>query len=284
MRRDRARRDAREQALLVEQLARPDDRVAVRDEDLPVEQREVDDRRDEAVVERAQALDRLALHRLGGDDLHAVAELLLEAAAVAHQRAAGAEPGDEGVDLPVELVEDLERRPVVVRARVGLVAVLVGHVVRGVGGGHLERHRDRAVRALVAGRVDDLGAVHLEQLGALGRDVVRHHDLERVALARADHRERDAGVARGRLEDRLARADQALLLGVLDHRAGDAVLDRAGRVLRLELGPDADAGLRATAAGARRAACCRSPGRGRRSDRRTAGSPTGRRGTSLQEV
>ena len=61
-----------------------------------------------------------------------VAELLLQAAAVAHQRAAGAEAGDERADL-VELLEDLRRRAVVVRARVGLVAVLVGHVVRGVG-------------------------------------------------------------------------------------------------------------------------------------------------------
>ena len=32
-------------------------------------------------------------------------------------------------------------------------------------------------------------------------------------------------------------------LGVLDHRARDAILDRAGRVARLELGPDAHAGL-----------------------------------------
>jgi len=38
-------------------------------DDLPVEHGEVDDRRDEAVVERAQALHGLALHRLGGDDL-----------------------------------------------------------------------------------------------------------------------------------------------------------------------------------------------------------------------
>src|SRR4051812_17852088 len=36
--RDRARRDAGEDALLVEQLARPDDRVAAGDEDLPVQQ------------------------------------------------------------------------------------------------------------------------------------------------------------------------------------------------------------------------------------------------------
>ena len=108
--------------------------------------------------------------------------------------------------------------------------------------------RDGAVGALVAGRVDDLGAVHLQQLRALGRHVVGHDDLERVALARADHRQRDAGVAGRRLEDRLAGPDRALLLGVLDQRARDAVLDRAGRVVRLELGPDAHARLRATAA------------------------------------
>ena len=39
--------------------------------------------------------------------LHGVAELLLEAPAVAHQRAAGAEAGDERGDLAVELLEDL---------------------------------------------------------------------------------------------------------------------------------------------------------------------------------
>ena len=37
--------------------------------------------------------------------------------------------------------------------------------------------------------------------------------------------------------------DRALLLGVLDQRARDAVLDRAGRVVGLELGPDAHARL-----------------------------------------
>ncbi len=39
-------------------------------------------------------------------------------------------------------------------------------------------------------------------------------------------------------------AERALLLGVLDQRARDAILDRAGRVARLELRPDAHAGLR----------------------------------------
>src|SRR3954447_22494183 len=91
---DRAGRHAREDALFVEELLGPDDPVAVRDEDLPVEQRDVDDRRDEAVVQRAKALDVLALERLRRDDLGRRV-VLLEAAAVPHQRAAGAEPGDE---------------------------------------------------------------------------------------------------------------------------------------------------------------------------------------------
>src|SRR5689334_7737481 len=56
---DRAGADTREDALLVKQLLRPYDRVAVGDEDLPVEQAEVDDRRDEAVIEAAQALHGL---------------------------------------------------------------------------------------------------------------------------------------------------------------------------------------------------------------------------------
>src|SRR4051794_38289449 len=60
---DRPRGDAGEDALLVEEAPRPHDRVVVGDEDLPVQQPEVDDRRDEAVVERAQALHGLAPHR-----------------------------------------------------------------------------------------------------------------------------------------------------------------------------------------------------------------------------
>src|SRR3954451_22175439 len=94
-RRDGARGDAGEDALLVEQPACPHDRVVVGDEDLPVQQGEVDDRRDEAVVERAQALHGLALHRLGRDELDGVAQLLLEPAAHAHQRPARAEPSHE---------------------------------------------------------------------------------------------------------------------------------------------------------------------------------------------
>ena len=197
---------------------------------------------DEAVVERAQPVDVLALHRLGGDDPGGRV-VLFEAAAVAHQRAPGAEPADEGGDA-VELLEDLYRGAVVVGERVGLVAVLVGHEVGGVALGHLERLGDRPVGALRPLRVDDLGPVHAQQLGPLGGHVVGHHGGEWIALATADHRQRDPGVAGGRLDQRLPGADRSLRLGPVDHRLGDAILDRAGRVAALELGVDADAGAR----------------------------------------
>src|ERR1700690_3229136 len=87
--RDRAGGHTGEDALLFEQPTRPSDRVAVGHEDLAVEHAEIDDRRYEAVVQRAQALHRLTLHRFGGDDLDGAAERLLQPSPVAHQRPAG---------------------------------------------------------------------------------------------------------------------------------------------------------------------------------------------------
>ena len=94
----RARRHAREHAAVVEQSSQPLDRLARPHDELPVEDGGVEDRRHEAVVERAQSLHQLARRRLDRDDLH-LGLLLLEVATDAHQRAAGAEAGDEDVDL-----------------------------------------------------------------------------------------------------------------------------------------------------------------------------------------
>ncbi len=65
--------------------------------------------------------------------------------------------------------------------------------------------------------------------------------MQAVALGRRHERERDAGVAAGRLDDRAAGRQQAAALGVLDHGDRDAVLDAAARVARLELGQQARA-------------------------------------------
>src|SRR6266508_205453 len=56
-----------------------------------------------------------------------------------------------------------------------------------------------------------------------------------MALQLRDECERDPGVAAGWLEQLAPRLDLARALRRLDHRFGDAVLDRAGRVLAFEL-------------------------------------------------
>src|SRR5690606_12936795 len=81
------------------------------------------DGRDVALVQVPQALDPLAERRLDGHHLD-VGVLLLEVAPDAHQRAGGAEPGDEVRDLGA-VPPDLRARALVVGPGVGLVGVLV---------------------------------------------------------------------------------------------------------------------------------------------------------------
>ena len=90
---------------------------------------------DEALVEVAQAVDQLAVPRLGRDDPH-LGLVLAEEPADAHQGAGGAEPGDEVGDRR-QVGEQLGAGALVVREGVGLVAVLVEHHPVGVLGGDL---------------------------------------------------------------------------------------------------------------------------------------------------
>ena len=59
------------------------------------------------------------------------------------------------------------------------------------------------------------------------------------AFCKPDHRKADPRVARGGLDDGGApRRDLAAVLGALDHRERDPVLDGAARVLHLQLEED----------------------------------------------
>ena len=98
--------------------------------------------------------------------------LLLEVPTGAHQRAAGAEAGDEVGDLGA-VAQDLRAGALVVGQRVGVVAVLVQEAPLGMLGGQLLGPPHGAVAALLAGREDHLGAEHLEHLAALDRDAAR---------------------------------------------------------------------------------------------------------------
>ena len=138
--------------------------------------------------------------------------------------------------------EQLGAGALLVREGVGLVAVLVEHHPVGVLARDLLGDAHGLVGAAGGGRGDDLGAPHAQQLAPLLGGVLGHHADDAVALELGRHRQRDAGVAAGRLEDRAAGTQGAVLLGLLDHPQRRPVLDGAGRVAVLELGPEAYVG------------------------------------------
>ncbi len=158
-----------------------------------------------------------------------------------------------------QVAQQLRAGALVVRLGVGRVAVLVEHHPVRILLGELLGGCDRLVRTAGRRRGDDPRAEHLEQLAPLDRGVLRHHAHQPVAAQLGHHRQRDAGVARGRLEDRAARRQPAVGLRRAHHGERGAVLDRTGRVAVLELGPQPDRDARppsgATGAAARRAGC-----------------------------
>ena len=180
----------------------------------------------------------LAEHRRGRgldrDDLH-VGLLLFQILADARHGAAGADAGDEDVHRAVGILPDLRARVGLVRRGVRGVDELAGdEAVRDLGG-ELIRLGDRALHALRALGEHELGAVRLHELAALDGHGLGHDDDDAIAARRRDRRQTDAGVAAGGLDDDGVRLQDALRLGLVDHRLGDAVLDRAGGVEVLQL-------------------------------------------------
>ena len=165
-------------------------------------------------------------------------EYLREEAPEPGQRAARADADDHRVDVAVELFPEFRPGRRLVRERVGRIGELVD-VERA---GRLRRDLFRHVLVIfrmpladVGARQPDFGAQRPQMLHLLARHLVGHDQHDAVALRDADLREAEPGVAGGRLDDRAALLQPAVLLGVGDHRQRDAVLDRAARILALEL-------------------------------------------------
>ena len=195
----------------------------------------------------ARLRDAAAEHRrvvgLARDDAR-VGARLLQRARDALQRAAGAEARDPVVEpLAGEVGEDLLRRRARVHVGVGFVLELPAEEPA-VRLGELDGLREHAAALLRRRREHDLGAEEAHQLAALDAEVLGHHDDERIALLRADHREPDAGVAARGLDDRLAGLQRAASLGALDDGPRQAVLDRAHRIEGLDLDVHVHAGRR----------------------------------------
>ena len=84
----------------------------------------------------------------------------------------------------------------------------------------------------------EFGAKGPHRLRTLDRQVLRHDQHHAVAADRRRHGQRDAGVAGGGLDQRVAGADLASLLGAADHGDGRAVLHRSRGVVAFELAQD----------------------------------------------
>ena len=175
---------------------------------------------------------------LDGDDADAVAELLAQQLADAGDGPAGADGGDEGVDLAAGGLNDLAGGRAAVDVGVGGVLELLGHKDVGLGLGELAGGEDGAGHALDGRGQVDLGAEAFEEAAALDGHVFGHGEDEAIALHRGDHGEPNAGIAGGRLDDGRAGPEGSRALRVLDHGEGDAVLDGAAGIHALELPVD----------------------------------------------
>ena len=132
-------------------------------------------------------------------------------------------------------------------ARVVGIGELVEHAAFAIAL-HLLGHVAGVFHAARARREDQLGAKGAHGLCPLDGQVLRHDQQHAITPYRGGHGQRDAGVARSRLDQGVAGADVATLLGAADHAHRGAVLDRAGRVVALELAQNDIAARRAVLA------------------------------------
>ena len=85
------------------------------------------------------------------------------------------------------------------------------------------------------------GAERPQQAAALLAHCFGHREDDLVAPGRPDPGEADAGIAAGRLDDGRAGGEDPFLLGILDHRQRDAVLDASAGIEELQF--DKNVGL-----------------------------------------
>ena len=169
--------------------------------------------------------------------------LLLEKARHAHDGAGGAHAGDEMRDLAAGIAPDFRAGAFVVRQRIVRIGELVENDRPCPRRASFRRRRAPSPCRRPCGVSTNSRAERRHGLPAFDRKVFRHHQHHAVAHHRRRHRQRDAGVAAGRLDQRVAGLDLAALLGAPDHRQRRPVLDRSRRIVALELGQQRVAGI-----------------------------------------
>jgi hypothetical protein len=101
----------------------------------------------------------------------------------------------------------------------------------------------RTLHAFFLAHQNQFGAVGPHRRPPLGALVFRHDQLQAVTLHRRDHRQRDAGIAAGRLDQHIAGPDLAARLGLPDHAQRRPVLDRTGGIVAFQFSQNETAGV-----------------------------------------
>jgi len=91
------------------------------------------------------------------------------------------------------------------------------------------------------GRQHHFRAEKTHQAAPFDTEIFGHDDDERIALLRAHHGQADAGVAAGRLDDRLSRPQASVPFGGLDDAEREPVLDGPERIERFDFHEQIDA-------------------------------------------
>ena len=101
------------------------------------------------------------------------------------------------------------------------------------------RFGDGAFHALGAGGKNQLRAIGFHQLAALHAHAIRHDNDDTIAPGGGHRGQADAGIAGGGLDEDGLGGKEALLLGILYHGEGNAVLDGTGGIEVFQLGQKA---------------------------------------------
>ena len=167
--------------------------------------------------------------RLHGHHLH-VGVLLFQVFANAGHGAAGAHTGNENIHLAIGILPDFRAGGCLVNGGIGGVYKLAGDEATrdflcqfiGLGNGTLHALGTLGEHQLCAVGLHNLAALHTHGLG--------HHNDDAVAAGGCHGGKANAGIAGGWLNNHSTGLQQPLLLGIINHGLGNAILYAAGRV------------------------------------------------------
>ena len=176
-------------------------------------------------------------HRVSKDDL-ARRVAFFKKSTDAADRAPRTNAHDKRVDLAMHLLPDLWTSGFVVRLRIRFVGKLidvvrVGIILRDLLGNILVVLRI-SLRNITA-REHNFCTHRAQVRDLLVAHLVRHDNRKAIAFLPRDQRKRKTRVACSRFDDATALLQLARLLGRIDHRDRDAILDRVARIHRLHL-------------------------------------------------